>query len=226
MKFISSLFIFFIICTGAEAKAFSYPDIRSSSRVVEDFIPEGWSVLDSVSGDLNLDGLTDKALVIEFDDSVKEARPDGLTRFNHPRILLVLTLNPGGKYTLSVQDNSFLYRTGEGGMKYGDPFEKLQLEDGVLSLRFLRNRGEITYDFEFDEDELLLIGATNSMVSAAGSIEEWDFDFVSHRAVHTLGTIDEKDIYEVYTDIPGAQLKTLDDLKMPLLWEVFEKVFI
>ncbi|HXC03095.1 MAG TPA: hypothetical protein VNZ86_00010, partial [Bacteroidia bacterium] len=172
------------------------------------------------------DGLTDKALVIEFDDSVKETRPNGITNLDQPRILLVLTRTASGKYTLAVQDNSFLFRTGECGLQHGDPFEKLDIDDDVLRIRFLRNRGQISYEFQLEEDELLLTGASNSTVSAAGSIEEWDFDFVSKRAVHTLGTIDEKDFYEVYSDINVSELKTLDELKMPLLWEVFNHVFI
>jgi hypothetical protein len=226
MKSIRLAILFLFLSVLAGARNFDFPDIRSSAKDIDDFIPEGWTLMDSVSGDLNKDGFADKALVIEYDDSVVETRPNGCSRLDHPRILLVLLKNASGKYTLALQDNSFLYRTGEAGLMHGDPYEKMDINGDTLSIDFMRSRGHMSYDFVFKDDDLWLISAYNSYVSTTGTIDEWEFDFVNQKAIHILGAVEEKDIYEVHSRIPCEQLKTLDDLKMPQLWEVFQHVFI
>ena len=61
------LTIFFAVTYGQE---FSYPAIKLTGRSITDFVPVGWTILDSAYGDLNKDGKKDAAIVIEHKDSI------------------------------------------------------------------------------------------------------------------------------------------------------------
>src|SRR5687768_1293608 len=74
----------------ARAGSFDYPLLAPSGNDAKTFLPKGWRLLDSATGDLNGDGRADLAFVIETDTIVSEARGSGdgeLTMRSSPRIL-------------------------------------------------------------------------------------------------------------------------------------------
>lgn len=120
-------------------------------------IPEDWQLFDhpnaQTEGDLNGDGLSDMAMVIEK----KEA--------DHPvpsRALLIAFSNKEKLYTLSIIAENVILDAQSGGV-WGDPFESITIEDGVLSVRDYGGsnwRWYNHYEFQFMDQEWVLSGAT------------------------------------------------------------------
>src|SRR5579872_2979088 len=71
--------------TTITSDRFVYPDINKYGKVLHDFSPKNWEITDTLSGDLNKDGIDDFALVLGYKDSIKIN--DG---YRFPRILLLV----------------------------------------------------------------------------------------------------------------------------------------
>ncbi|MGG4144193.1 hypothetical protein ABEW34_13795 [Paenibacillus algorifonticola] len=126
----------------------------------ESLVPIGWKVLEifdgepeQAEGDLNNDGLVDIAAVLEKEDISQEA-PD--------RAIMVAFGQEDHTYRRSVIAEHAVMSANEGGI-YGDPFESLIIEKGVLVLRHVGGsnwRWYNTYRFRYQDEAWYLIGAT------------------------------------------------------------------
>lgn len=129
------------------------------------FIPAGWHVLEkngrelaAAEGDLNKDGIIDKAVVIESDTQPKESEDPG----GPPRALLIAFKNKDNTYSLSIKaDNAIMLR--DQGGPFGDPFEDIKIERGSILLKFYggsSTKWYYNYRFRFQDEGWFLIGAT------------------------------------------------------------------
>ena len=124
------------------------------------FVPDGWHLLEKVSGkptlvegDLNNDGIKDRAFVIEGKSKNEEAAP---------RALLIALGNEDKSYTLSAKAENAILRADEGGF-WGDPFEKISIDRGSIVISFYGGsnwRWFSSYRFRFQDNDWYLIGAT------------------------------------------------------------------
>ncbi len=146
---------------------------------ISEFIPHGWHILqkyddDSLAiaeGDLNKDGLTDKAFVIE--ESIKG---EGSTEYavNSPRHLLIVFANNDNTYSLSIKAEKAILLGCEGG-PYGDPFDGISISRGSVLLNFFGGsypRWYSSYQFRYQNNGWYLIGATEGGLVEVG--EEMD----------------------------------------------------
>ena len=131
-------------------------------------IPANYSVLDSVSGDLNKDSLAELVVVYNMGP---ENEIDGV-----PRKLIIYKISDG-KWTEWKNSDQALYGSKDGGMM-GDPFGKIEIKNGILLIS--QNGGsswkwEFTDKYRFQDGEFYLIGYS----SYAGKLcEYWiDVDF-------------------------------------------------
>jgi len=105
--------------------------IYSVPEVLKAFIPKNYSAINISSGDVNLDGLTDKILVLrknteETTSNYNESKPD-------KRPLLLLLGQPHNSYKLiSINDNA-AYCIDCGGV-FGDPFTGTTIKNGYFSI--------------------------------------------------------------------------------------------
>ena len=93
-------------------------------RQLDDFVPEGWELLDSIELDFNEDGISDYVGVLEAAPIQMEGyvmRPD------YPRILFAIASDGTGGYCLDFQDINLIRTRDEGGI-YGDPYLPLTAE--------------------------------------------------------------------------------------------------
>ncbi len=90
------------------------------------FIPEGYVVLDSVSGYLNGDAYKDVLLLLKVNESI-----DSFQWAKRP--LLILTGDENGKLTLLAQNNKVVYSGDSGGM-LGDPYQSISIEKGCFTV--------------------------------------------------------------------------------------------
>lgn len=88
--------------------------------------PQGWSIMDTLSGDLNRDKYTDFLIVLQHDE-------DSLAT-DEPRPLLILIGNDKGELVLTRRnDNVVLCR--ECGGVFGDPYDGLAIKNGYFSVQ-------------------------------------------------------------------------------------------
>jgi hypothetical protein len=207
----------------AYAKDFAFPTLPKSGETITEFIPEGWSLKDSSSGDLNGDGLDDLAFVIEYKNNVDELRPDSTVLNTNPRIMVVM-LKKRSSYKLFIQNNTFILRNGEGGVD-PEPYDRIRIDKGLLSIKYKWVRGFTLYKFSMQDNTLCLVQAINNNVSS-GSFEGWDFNFLTGKAKHSWGEIGDDKTREELKDLPPAKLKELKELSMPFRWEVLPGVRI
>ena len=175
--------------TDKKAGAQSEPTNKTDSAFQDilSFIPNGWHILEknngnlaSVEGDLNQDGIKDKAVVIERKDKQTE-----LESFGPPRSLLIAFKNKDNTYSLSIKaDNAIMLRD-QGGV-FGDPLQDIIIERGSILLKFYggsSSRWYMYYRFRYQNSGWYLIGATSGSylctVTTMDNADEEDYNLLT-----------------------------------------------
>lgn len=139
----------------------------AKGKDIDSLIPCGWSILEDFNGelvkaegDLNKDGITDIAVVIENTEEDEEAPP---------RALLIAFGNNDGTFSLSIISDKVILKRDEGGV-WGDPFESLSIDRGSVLVSDYGGsnwRWYNKYRFRFQDDDWYLIGATTGSYYSA-----------------------------------------------------------
>lgn len=111
-------------------------EVDELSSALTPFVPEGYTVLDTATGNLNLDQYPDAILVLKKDgeDSTSDVeRPEA-------RPLLVLTGQADNTYKLAARGDSAVYCVNCGGMM-GDPFTGVVIKNGYFSVEHYGGSG-------------------------------------------------------------------------------------
>ena len=210
-------FCFFAYAINVSAQKNCAFELPTTAKTINDFLPQGYTILNEATGDLNKDGLPDAAFVMENKDSC--------------RVLVVAFAKANKTYTLQAQNANFILHADEGGM-LGDPFGKgsLRIAKNVLQVFFEGGAGEkwaATYTFRFQDHNIYLIGATNTSVyTFSNQIETYDINFNTQKMQHTKADMNtEKNTSNRTTKIKTPR-KTLQHLPHAFAWEVVKGVFI
>lgn len=209
-------FLLFSLALCANAQEFRFPQLTPVASDLREILPSEWTVLDSVYGDLNKDGLQDLALVLQYKDSVEELRPDSSTNLGRPRVLAVY-FRGGPGWMRMLQHNTFITREGEGDMA-SDAYDSLKIRRGVLEIRCQFVRGHAVWKVRWQQDDLYLIGGTSGGVSG-GKFYGFDANFLTRRARIEEGLIEEDPIVR-WLRLPKRPLRRLSELPMIFSWEV------
>ena len=138
-------------------QTFRFPISKKTGKNISELIPPNWFLKDSCVGDLNNDNIPDLALVIEYKDTIDEIRPDSSTNNGSPRILLVYFKNiRSGNFDQVIQNNTFIYRYGEGGMSR-EPYGKIDIKNKILIISYLFTRSHADYKFRYQQKDFYLI---------------------------------------------------------------------
>ncbi len=209
------------------SKRFIYPNIPKYAKSLDDFSPKNWEITNTISGDLNKDGIDDFALVMSCKDSIKIK--DG---YRYPRVLL-LVFTAGDHYELKLQHNTLIEyekiaESGYTGGWDGDPFDSMEIVNGVLKLHFkwdISGAGAlIQYVVRYQLNDFYLIGATcNSGYRADVKIS--DFNFSTRR--YTFDETDDErgfggELLETHEKgkLPANALKKLIDIEGPSIPDI------
>src|SRR5688572_3252328 len=95
------------------------------SQTLASFIPDGFSILDSASGDINKDGTTDLLVILK--NNLEETNSDTT------RPLLILTGSGPGLYDLSGRNDSVVLCKACGGV-FGDPYAGMTVKNNFFSV--------------------------------------------------------------------------------------------
>ena len=121
------------------------------------FIPKNYAILDTASGDLNLDAVEDKIVVLN------KKGEDTLSNYGihtEKRPLLILIRDKNNKLHLSKRNDNTVYCVDCGGVM-GDPFTGITIKNGYFSIEHYGGSGWrwtriITYKFEKDKNDWFL----------------------------------------------------------------------
>lgn len=166
-------------------EVFSYPKLKPIGHEITDFLPEGWILLDSISGYLNNDEFIDWAIVFETKNQVSYINRDGFKQLDKPRIFAILFSDEMDSLVLSVQSNTLLLTSTEGGMM-GDPYQGIHINNGLICTGFWggsRIKWHLSHCFKFDANVWKLVnvsgGGGNSEIleSCDYNLETGDFNY-------------------------------------------------
>lgn len=142
--------------------------LQSNSLNLLSLIPPGYELHDSLTGDLNLDSITDILIVAKkTDEKELSEKTDSTVK----RILIVATGNNDGTFLTKRQSENIILCAGCGGAM-GDPFAAMAIKNGFFSIEHYGGsswRWERTTTFRYspkDDDWLLHKDGTSSIHAA------------------------------------------------------------
>jgi hypothetical protein len=191
-----------------KVESFESITVPLSGKTLQSFIPKGWKLFEKAEGDLNKDGLADTAAVVE-EDRRWEIQDFG----NAPgRILIILLKQKDGSFKLGISSLTTVLKADEGGV-FGDPFDRISIKGGVLSLGFYGGsnyRWGYTYKFRFQNNGWFLIGVTQyNIYTGTGEYTTKDFNLSTGKESITKGIEGGKSTVQII----NRGKKTLVDLK-------------
>ncbi|MCM1102226.1 MAG: hypothetical protein NC079_10535 [Clostridium sp.] len=107
-----------------ESVLIEVPKLPQTGETLSDFVPEGWTLMDSVELDFNRDTITDHVGVLNV---IWREDVDYYAYRSCPRILFAIESREDGSYLLSFQDENLIRNINEGGI-HGDPYWPLTAE--------------------------------------------------------------------------------------------------
>lgn len=147
-------FVLLQFSTSAQNALLNIPD---SGKRITSFIPKDYLILDSVSGDLNKDGIKDIVIALKHNNE------ESFEMDEEPkRVLLVLFKSKAG-FRVAGKSETVLMCSHCGGM-LGDPFASMSITKGVLSIHHYGGsawRWSEDRKFRFQQNGFYLIGSTS-----------------------------------------------------------------
>jgi hypothetical protein len=162
MKYIPPLSLLVLLAGIVDSNGQSNPNIHG-------FVPQGWSILEEVRGDLNKDSIDDVAMVIE--DTIM-----GDADFQKRAILVLFKNKKDQRYELMGRGDKAILTAEDGGI-LGDPYSGIKIKKGILQIDFLggsRDKWNLTYKYRFQNGDFYLIGATNK---GGNGIQSYSYDY-------------------------------------------------
>ena len=202
-----------------------YPtDFPEQGNKMEDFVPKYWSAIMKVDGDLNKDGLTDTALIVEQENpnniSVTEYND---TLNTNPRALLVLFKQENGTYKLAAKNDKGFIEPPKENSSLLDPLGEgdINIKNNTLRLKFqyFFSAGSwyitnVEYVFRYQNSHFELIGVeTNSFHRATGEETIVSFNLSTNKLETTMGG----NVFEEKENNPKKETETLIYNPKPIL---------
>jgi hypothetical protein len=232
------LFILIFLKSGvASGQEFSYPLIKNEGQTISDFVPGGWIIKDSASGDLNNDQKDDYVIVLEHKDSATILKKeDNIVRevITNPRILVILFQEKNAdKFRLAAQNNTFILNEDYSIMN-DDPYQSIKIKNGVLHIDFTILYGPGSYDmlsysFRYQNKEFALIGAnTNYYNMATSDTRICSYNFLTKKWSKIQGNDNDgkRKLKEIWHTLNLKELKTLKTFKEPNTWQVTKENYL
>ncbi|XTB54059.1 hypothetical protein LDK11_04955 [Fusobacterium nucleatum] len=202
-----------------------YPtDFPEQGNKMEDFVPKHWSAIMKVDGDLNKDGLTDTALIVEQENpnniSVTEYND---TLNTNPRALLVLFKQENGTYKLAAKNDKGFIEPPKENSSLLDPLGEgdINIKNNTLRLKFqyFFSAGSwyitnVEYVFRYQNSHFELIGVeTNSFHRATGEETIVSFNLSTNKLETTMGG----NVFEEKENNPKKETETFIYNPKPIL---------
>ncbi|EJV0610034.1 hypothetical protein HYN80_22630 [Vibrio parahaemolyticus] len=146
---------------GANVLAQEEIDLDSSYREI---VPNGYTIIQAIHGDLNGDSRDDIVLMIQGTDQNKIVIDERRGKLDLNRRGIIVALRNNNKYDVIVEnDNCFYPDDDEDGGVYIVPYIDMSIKKGNLYIHFAHGRyGYWRYNFRYQDSDLELIGYDSS----------------------------------------------------------------
>jgi hypothetical protein len=224
------IFLFTYLYSFSQSDTIKLSDQGDS---VENLIPKNWKLLATTNGDLNKDGISDVAFVIENTAKKNiQLNEGGIGRDTinlNPRILGIYFREKSGILIKKLQSDSFIILQDSPTMD--EPFDGIEiLESGILKIDFKFwfsvgswSMSNHTYNFRFQNDKFELIDyEASERHRGTGEETDYSINFLTCKMNITRMTIDDnhvETIIEEKIDFKIEKLKSIQSLKKPFEWE-------
>lgn len=192
---------------------------NAQKKQTYDYIPEGYTLFEEYSGDLNNDGLEDKVLIVK--DTKKEKIT--INRFDEEvdrnRRGLVVLFNRKNHYELVVENLDCFSSENEDGGVYFAPELWISIENNNLKIHYGHGRyGNWEYTFRYDKPDFKLIGYESSENLGPVVISKTSINFLTQKKLVSKNTNqnseDENEVFnESWHKIHIENLIKLSDIK-------------
>lgn len=210
----------------------AYATLKSEGKAAQDFVPAGWKLETSATGDLNKDGVDDLALLLRQDNPANVLKNDSLGENpfdTNPRILAAAFAS-GGVYKLALQNHTLIPRRESPTLE--DPLSEggLSIDHGslVVKVSFFASAGawetyNSTFRLRHDGDQFRLIGFDKYWVHrGSGEMEQTSVNYLTGIAEIGKGTIESDELTSKKRRPIGRKaLLTLEQIGDGLAFEAF-----
>jgi hypothetical protein len=140
------------------------------------FRPSGLDSITAASGDLDKDGIKEKAIVYNTKDTTDEGTVRELWIFRKTQ----------GKWQVWLKSRNAILKSQEGGMM-GDPFGELIIKNGILHISFEGGsswKWNYTDKYRFQKNTLQLIGHTSFYGKPCEYWQQFDYNISTGKIVY------------------------------------------
>ncbi|TYB78955.1 hypothetical protein [Bizionia myxarmorum] len=133
------------------------------------------NIIEEKMGDLDNDGIDEKVIISET---------NSLTDFGNVREIRILK-NEEGKWVEWVKTQNAILKSEEGGMM-GDPFQGIEILDGVLNISFFGGsswKWSYTDKYRFQNNQFELIGYTSTYFKLCEHWSSVDFNLITGKLI-------------------------------------------
>lgn len=203
---------------------------RAEASSASKWVPKGWKLIRSASGDLNKDGKDDTVLVLEQDDPANRKPNDGLGSpvLNlNPRRLVILMKTPSGHEAVLSKDGFIPSENDAEAPCLADPF----LESGdigvtrgalKIDLHYWLSCGSYgvshsTFTFRHDAERFQLIGLDEMEFSrSTGEQSKYSTNFLTGKKKATTGlnAFEASRPTTTWSNIPSKRKFYLDEMTL------------
>lgn len=189
-----------------------------------DFVPEGYALMQTLTGDLNKDGVEDCVLIIKGTDEENKVTDEYRGDLDLNRRGIIILFKKEGHYELALKNESCFSSEYEDGGVYFAPDLSVSLTKGNIYLHYAHGRyGYSSYTFRYQHGDFELIGYDSAyrstFVSDWVAFDEMSINFsTKKKLVKEIIKINDsgKETYkEIWTDLQvdkRAKLSEIDDL--------------
>lgn len=202
----------------------TYPSVTKQAATLEAFVPSGWRLEKSVTGDLNGDGRPDAVLILRDNDPKKfiDRKVPNTPPFDtNPRILAVVFASVSGGYGLALENHTFIGRTTDPFQQ--DPLDPDGVQEGEVAIKsgtlrmtlayFAGNMGRMTYTFRYQNKRFELIGYDRVDVERnSGVMSDLSINYSTRQVVRKKGHISDGGEKVTRSKLPNKPMLTLDKI--------------
>lgn len=132
-------------------------------RSYREIVPNGYTIIESIHGDLNGDSKDDIVLMIQGTDQNKIVIDERRGQLDLNRRGIIVALRNNNKYDVVVENDNCFYSDDEDGGVYIVPYIDMSIKKGNLHIHFSHGRyGYWKYNFRYQDSDLELIGYDES----------------------------------------------------------------
>lgn len=191
----------------------------SQQEIFNEFLPEGYIIFEKIYGDLNNDGLEDCVIITKGTDKKNINSRDYRGELDYNRRGIMIFLNTGNNYELTVSNLDCFSSENEDGGVYFPPELWMKIENGNLYVSYSHGRyGNWKYTFKYQDSDFVLIGYDSSTNYGPVVQYQTSINFLTNKKLNreniNKNVEDGEEIFkEIWETIEAKELIKISDIE-------------